>query len=240
MESAPATVVLVHGSWIGPECWEPVLQALARLGVPALAVDRTDPARGGRIVGDTSRNVELVRSALARCEGPVVMCGHSAGCGVVTKAASGQPSVRELVYIAGFMTDGAETPLDLGGVPSESFARAIRRVFDDTLEIHRDSARDLFFHDCSADVARRAVARLRAQEIGSRRERDGYVAAWRDRVSTYVICADDRALAPAVQRSVSRRATKAVEWHVGHTPQLSRPDLVASLLAQRARACLGR
>jgi pimeloyl-ACP methyl ester carboxylesterase len=53
-------------------------------------------------------------------------------------------------------------------------------------------------------------------------------ATWRTIPSTYLVCADDRATPPAVQREQAERAGRVVELATGHHPMLSRPDLVAA------------
>jgi pimeloyl-ACP methyl ester carboxylesterase len=58
--------------------------------------------------------------------------------------------------------------------------------------------------------------------------------AWRTKPSTYVVCANDQAIHPVLQRILARRCVTAVEWPTGHAPFLSRPDLVAGLLADLA------
>jgi len=45
--------------------------------------------------------------------GPIVLVGHSYGGSVITNAARGNPNVRSLVYIAGFVPDRGESALDL-------------------------------------------------------------------------------------------------------------------------------
>jgi pimeloyl-ACP methyl ester carboxylesterase len=55
--------------------------------------------------------------------------------------------------------------------------------------------------------------------------------AWRRRPSTYVVCTDDRAILPDLQRQMAQRAGETVEWDCGHSPWLSRPNLVADLIA---------
>jgi hypothetical protein len=62
------------------------------------------------------------------------------------------------------------------------------------------------------------------------------LVAWRDRSSTYAVCAQDNAVHPDLQRILARRCTRTVEWASGHSPFLSHPDWVADLLAKRAAA----
>ncbi|HEV2309301.1 MAG TPA: alpha/beta fold hydrolase, partial [Acidimicrobiia bacterium] len=60
-------------------------------------------------------------------------------------------------------------------------------------------------------------------------------AAWRDVPSTYALCTEDRAVPRTLQRAFAARTNHVVEIPAGHSPFFSRPDLVASLLAARAR-----
>lgn len=233
----PAAIVLVHGSWIGPDSWERVAVRLRRLGVPTAIVDRTDPLAGGRIVGDMQRNVTRVREVLDRFIRPIVLCGHSAGGSIISRAACDRGFVRELVYIAGFMTQYDETPFDLGGEPSAAFQSAMRYVDQETTEFDGAAARTLFFNDCDEEAARVGIRSLRPQQLGGLLNRGAPGAAWHDRPSTYVLCKGDQALSPDVQRSVARRATSLVEWPTGHAPHVSRPDLVVELLTAIVLRC---
>jgi pimeloyl-ACP methyl ester carboxylesterase len=59
-------------------------------------------------------------------------------------------------------------------------------------------------------------------------------SAWRSKPSTYVVCTLDRAIPLEHQRRMAARASERVEWQTGHSPFLSRPDLVADLLIRLA------
>jgi pimeloyl-ACP methyl ester carboxylesterase len=60
--------------------------------------------------------------------------------------------------------------------------------------------------------------------------------AWRDTPSTYVVCSEDRAVHPELQRVMAKRCTESLEWPTAHSPFLNRPDLVAELLVDLARS----
>ena len=45
---------------------------------------------------------------------------------------------------------------------------------------------------------------------------------------------DDQTIAPESQRKMATNATHVVEWDTSHSPMLSRPELVADLLADLA------
>jgi pimeloyl-ACP methyl ester carboxylesterase len=52
---------------------------------------------------------------------------------------------------------------------------------------------------------------------------------WREKPSTYVVCAEDLP-PPEAQREFARRADRVVELPTGHHPMLSRPELLARVL----------
>ena len=58
--------------------------------------------------------------------------------------------------------------------------------------------------------------------------------AWTQMPSTYVVCTDDRAVHPDTQREMAKHADDRVVWDTSHSPMLSRPDIVADLLAALA------
>jgi pimeloyl-ACP methyl ester carboxylesterase len=89
------------------------------------------------------------------------------------------------------------------------------------------------YADCTTDDAAKAVDRLGPQQIATLR---GVVtqAAWHDIPSTYVVCTEDRAVGPGLQRVLARRCTRTIEWPTSHSPFLSRPELVANLLIELA------
>jgi hypothetical protein len=79
-----------------------------------------------------------------------------------------------------------------------------------------------------------AVSRLGPQPRVTLQQAPNAVA-WRAKQSTYVVCTDDMAVHPGLQRIMARRCGSAVEWPTGHSPFLCRPDLVARLLTDICR-----
>jgi pimeloyl-ACP methyl ester carboxylesterase len=109
---------------------------------------------------------------------------------------------------------------------------------DGALAIDLDHAAECFYHDCDTELATAAVARLRPMTAGVGRTADADAVlrppAWLTIPSTYVVCTDDRAVHPDTQRDLARHADTVVTWDTSHSPMLSRPDLVAALLADFA------
>ena len=243
MDSPPASVVLVHGAWHGAWCWGPVVSALDERDIEAVAVDLPGHGDDPGALVDLHGDADRVRQALDTCRGPIVLVGHSYG-GVVITEAGLHPKVSHLVYIASFNVGEGESAMS--AAVTESEAAAIDHsdrpdvlgyidVGDDgTSTVDGEGARILFYNDCSDATADWALARLgpHPMETLSQVPR---VVAWRHRPSTYAICAVDNIVHPDLQRILAQRATTSLEWPTGHSPFLSRPDLVADLLAVVAR-----
>lgn len=244
----PSPVLLVHGAWHGAWCWGPVIEALAERGVGAVAVDLPGHGADPGALSDLHGDAQRVREVLDGFTEPVVLVGHSYG-GVVITEAGVHPMVSHLVYLASFNLDEGESAM--GAAMAESQAAALDHsnrpdvlayvhVADDgTATIDEEGGRILFYNDCPDDVATWAVGQLGPQPMETLSQTPRAVA-WRHRPSTYAVCTADNIVHPDLQRILARRATIAVEWPTGHSPFLSRPDLVADLLAGLARGFAGR
>jgi pimeloyl-ACP methyl ester carboxylesterase len=215
------TLLLVHGMWHGAWCWADVR---ARLSRPSVAVDL--PMRS------LAEDAETVRVALDSIDDEVVLVGHSYGGAVIT-ALGPQPRVRRLVYLAAFLLDEGESVSRVApelGIADTGLGAALRFSADRReVAIDPDLAPGLLYQRTDPAVAADAVARLRpvARSVFSDRPA---ALAWRRVPSTYVICTEDRTVAPALQRVMAARAGDAVEWRSDHSPQAGRPDDVAALL----------
>ncbi len=230
-----ATVVLVHGSWAGAWCFEPVIEQLERRGLPTLAVDRPGHGESSEPIGDLHDDAGALRAVLDGLNGPIVLLGHSSGGMVITEAAAGQPSVRHLVYLCAFMPADNESVISLAqsvGVLGPEPALILGD--DGTIRIDPGAAINLFFSDCEAADAKRAARRLGPDSAVFATQTPSGIA-WREKPSTYVVCTEDRAFAVPLQRRLATRASQTIEWPTGHSPFLSRPELVADLLDGLAR-----
>jgi pimeloyl-ACP methyl ester carboxylesterase len=240
-----ATAVLVHGAWHGAWCFERVVPLLQSAGIDTVAIDLPghgdDPGPLSDLHGDAAR----VREALDRIDGECVLLGHSYGGAVITEAGV-HPSVRHLVYLCAFAIDAEEScmaaaislsaQLDIsfqGDGPS--LADAIVAQPDGTSTVDPDVAAACFYNDCDAETARAAIARLGAQPGGTLGDVPTAVA-WRERPSTYVVCTEDLAVPPALQRAMAARCSASVDWPTSHSPFLSAPERVADLVTALALA----
>jgi pimeloyl-ACP methyl ester carboxylesterase len=222
------TVVLVHGAWHGAWCWEQVTPLLDAAGVQWVAVDLPSVSSPDARLAD---DAACVRDALDALTDPAVLLGHSYGGSVITEAGA-HPKVARLVYLTAFALEVGESPgrNELDGGEGGSALDVAIRVGDGVLTLDPDLVVPALYNDCDPDIARSAVRRLRPQSLSALQDAVT-VAAWREKPATYVVCTDDRGITPALQRSNAARVGNSIDWPVGHSPFLSRPDLVAGLLA---------
>jgi pimeloyl-ACP methyl ester carboxylesterase len=213
-------IVLVHGAWHGPWCWDGVVAALEGRGLPATAVEL--PLTGA------DDDVAAARVAIEAAGPDCVVVGHSYGGMVISRAATALP-VRHLVYLAAFMPEPGEEMLTfLAGSPLTTAV-----VLDDAGQVAIDPevAAKLFYGDCSAEAAAEFVGRLRPMAADSAMAAAPPTPpAWHTVPTTYVVCTNDQALPLASQRTLATRATHAFEWPTDHSPFLTRPAAIASLI----------
>jgi len=107
------------------------------------------------------------------------------------------------------------------------------RPEDGTMGLKAEFAPEAFMQDCDEEAVAGALKRLTRQPLAVFGQAPRAVA-WHELPSTYIVCAEDRATPPEVQRGHARRAGKVVELPSGHHPMLSRPELLAKVLAEAA------
>ena len=159
--AAPATVVLVHGAWHGPWCFNKVVAGLEERGVPVVNVERRrlhEPSGELRGVTNSDENEQIVRAALAEVEGPVVLLGHSFGGVAITTAPLGNRNVKHLVYLTAIMPDTD------GGIP-DNFANpelvgAMQVAEDGSTTVQEDMIRPIFYGECSDEDVADAMPQL--------------------------------------------------------------------------------
>jgi pimeloyl-ACP methyl ester carboxylesterase len=237
MTSTQPTVVLVHGAFADSSSWNDVIVRLRADGYPVVAA--ANPLRS--LTGDA----QLVRDVLDSVDGPVVLAGHSYGGSVLSEAAAGHPRVQALVYVASFLLDEGESTGELAGrFPGNELGTALRpvpvrgpdgRTVDD-LWIEQEKFHAIFAADVPADVAALMAVTQRpiiADALADKATR----AAWKTVPSWTLVTLQDLAVPAAAQRFMAERASShVVEVDASHAVTVSRPDEVARVIDQAARA----
>jgi pimeloyl-ACP methyl ester carboxylesterase len=231
------TVVLVHGAFADSSSWNGVIAGLRRDGYPVVGV--ANPLRSLR--GDA----EFLRDVLDSVDGPIVVAGHSYGGSVMSEATDGHPRVRALVYVASFLLAEGESTGELAGrYPGNELGSALRPVpvrgpggqTVDDLYIEQEKFQPIFAADVPADVAH-LMAVTQRPIIGDALGDKATKAAWRTIPSWTLVTLQDLAVPAQAQRFMAERASShAVEVDASHAVTVSRPDVVARLIDQAARA----
>ena len=215
-----------------------MVEPLAALGIGSRAVELPScvpaPGASGEAMGDMYADADAVRAALGEEDEPVVLVGHSYGGMVITDAAVGQENVRHLVYITSVMPERGETMTSLGG-SREPGPWMDPRPEEGTIGVRAALVPAAFMQDCDEEAVAGALKRLTRQPLAVFGQSPRGVA-WREKPSTYVVCAEDRATSPKVQSEYAIRADRVVEMPTGHHPMLSRPELLARVIAEAAAA----
>ena len=215
---------------------------LADAGVQAVAVDLPGHGADREPLGDLRRDAARVRAELERDHDDVVLVGHSYG-GAVVSEAGDHPAVSHVVYLCALALDVGESCV--AAATEEAAAAGISHEGrpdvgaglvpgpDGTVTLDPATAATCFYNDCDADTVAWATARLGPHALSSL-EQPATAAAWRSKPASYIVCADDLALHPDLQRVLATRCGTRWEWPTGHSPFLSRPQLVAGMLAELA------
>ena len=232
-----STVVLVHGAWHGAWCWERVIDGLCERGVPTIAVDLPghgeDPGPMGDLHGDAARVTDVIDSI----GGPVVLVGHSYGGAVITEAGV-HPSVAQLVYLCAFALKEGETCWTAAvDDPRAAAISHVGRPKLRMLEIGEGGmvldptvASAVLYNDCDRATVVWALERLGPQPKVTLQQVPRRFG-WQVKPSTYVVCTNDLAVHPDLQRLLADRCSERLEWDSDHSPFLSHPEQVIGLLA---------
>lgn len=210
--------VLVHRLYHQPRHFDRVAAGLRAAGVDVVAPE----LHRGSLAADTA----AVQRAVDRPAEPPLVLGHSYGGSVIT----GLRGVARLVFLAAFVPDAGESAAGLGGA-SARLRSAVEAQDDGSTRLDPNRAVDALYADCPEHLAAWATGLLRPQAAGCGRgvpERQ----SWKRTPSVYVVCGQDRAIDPALQRVMAARCGSVREWPTGHSPFVGRPGLVVDLVLE--------
>ncbi|MDG4798317.1 alpha/beta hydrolase [Micromonospora sp. WMMD1082] len=227
------TVVLVHGAFADASGWNDVATRLIRDGYPVIA-----PANPLRSVAADSG---YLASILATLSGPIILAAHSYGGIVTTNAATGNPNVKALVYVAAFAPDQGETLLGLQtkfpGSKLNEAALDFRPYGEGLVDgyIKRQFFREVFAGDVPKATAELLWAGQRPADARTLGEPSG-APAWKTIPSWYLVARNDQVLPAAAQRFMAQRAGAHVrEVGASHVAMISQPAVTADLIKRAAR-----
>lgn len=232
--------LLVHGGTQGAWVWDYVMPELKALGHESVAVDL--PGHGAR--RGEAATLEGYRQAVVDALEPGdILVGHSMGGYVVTVAADAVPErVRHIVYLAaGVPVEGLSMTESTGGnvaaggkeIISGSYNRHIRFEPEGCFSIPSlESAIEVFFHDCSPEVAEWAFGKMNPQQLAPVTTPIHVPKFWAaDLPRSFIQCTEDRSLEPQMAEQFIRRLNVSPLFiRASHSPFLSRPRETAELI----------
>jgi len=234
--AAVTTFALVHGAWHGAWCFERLVPALEARGHRVVAVDL--PCEDAAATFETYADV-VVGALEAEVDEPVLV-GHSLAGLTVPLVAARRP-VRRVVYLCALVpvpgrsfVEQRELDPDIllpeyqSGL-GEVNAQGLRSWVDEV------AARRTLYADCDDRAAADAFRQLRPQAQAPYAEPCA-LDAFPGTPASYIVCTEDRLVNPYWSRRVARKRLNAdvIELPGGHSPFLSRPDDLATLLHDRA------
>ncbi|MDH2413905.1 alpha/beta hydrolase [Nocardioides sp. CER19] len=234
-QPAKPTIVLVHGAFADSSGWSAVARRLTEAGYPVLAF--SNPLRGPTADG------EYLRQFLSTIGGDVVLVGHSYGGAVITNAATGNPHVKSLVYVAAYAPaagESVEAANDLGGGHTDVTDHLIVRPYPGAPAGDADASIDpAWFHQLFAQDLPEKTATFMATS-----QRPGALSAlvtpsgepaWKRIPSWYLVAKQDRIIPPEAERAMAERAgSTTVVIDSSHVAMMSHPGVVTDLIRKAA------
>jgi pimeloyl-ACP methyl ester carboxylesterase len=232
------TIVLVHGAFADASSWNPVSERLQREGYTVIAP--ANPLRG------TTSDSAYIASVLATVPGPIVLVAHSYGGAVITNAATGNPNVKALVYVAAIIPDAGETGSDLlkfpGSLlvlPDSPDATVTARPFPGGVDfyVNADPFRKIFAADLPPEKTALLAAAQRPLALAAFTDASG-PPAWKTIPSWALVATQDNTIGTANTRFMAQRAAPShtVEIDASHAVLLSHPDAVVDLIHKAVRS----
>jgi pimeloyl-ACP methyl ester carboxylesterase len=237
-ETAPLTVVFVHGAFADASSWNGVIQRLQAAGIQVAAP--AIPLRG--ITHDSA----YLASLLNQIPGPVLAVGHSYAGAVISNAAAAADNVVGLVFVAAFAPEEGER---LGEVEATSKDSVLMPALvplqyptgdgaETATEFAVDPAKfhDAFAADLPAEQTAVMAATQRPVAEPAFSEPSG-PPAWKSLPAWAVVATGDKAAGTDVTRSMAERAGATItEAEGSHVIMVSQPETVANVILTAATA----
>lgn len=235
MPKQDVTFGLVHGSWHGAWCWEPLQTELSELGYHSVAMDLP-------IDDPTATFDDYAEAVINHLRGKtnIALVGHSRAGNVIPRVA-GRLAIDQLIYLAASFEPATichpanEERTLVPPRNSEQFLRGITQHNDGLTTFDKQLAKQLFYGECSPEIQEWAVNRLRPQR---RTADEPALVTWPDIPQQTIVCSRDLVVNPAWSRYAAQNwlQLKPIVFESDHSPFLSRPRALAQLLIDLCKA----
>lgn len=231
-DTAPLTVVLVHGAFADSSSWSGVIERLQAADVQVAAP--ANPLRG--IAHDSA----YIASFLKQIPGPVLAVGHSYGGAVISNAAVDAENVVGLVFVAAFAPDEGERLGEVAGSSKDSVLMTALVPLqypngndaETAIEFAIDPTK---FHDAfAADLPPGQTAVMAATQrpvAESAFSEPSGPPAWKSSPAWALVATGDKAAGTDLTRSMAERAGATIaEVEGSHVIMVSQPEAVADVI----------
>jgi pimeloyl-ACP methyl ester carboxylesterase len=228
------TIVLVHGAFADASGWNGVTERLQDQGYKVLAP--ANPLRG------VSSDAAYIKNVLAHVSGPIVLVGHSYGGVVITNAATGNPNVKALVYVAGFVPAQGDTVQALSTPAGGSLLgeTALDVLPDGSGGLEGTIKTSVFREVFAADLPRKLTAVMavsqRPASLVTLGEPSG-PPAWASIPSWAVIPTKDNTIGAGNLRTMAKRAKAKITEVRGasHVVMMSQPEATTDVILRAVK-----
>jgi pimeloyl-ACP methyl ester carboxylesterase len=219
--STDTSVVLVHGAWADGSSWAKVIAPLAAERIKLVAAPLP--------LTSFSDDVAALDRALERVSGPVVLVGHAYGGAVI--AATRDPKVKALVYVAALAPDQGEKVADVFyREPPHPQAPELAPDAHGWIYLPPEAFAKAFAPNASAEEQRILAAVQRPISpacITVPVDRP----LWKDVPSWFLLAEQDRMILASTQRFMAERMRAEIRpFAVDHTPSVSAPKAVLEVI----------
>ncbi|NIJ52976.1 alpha/beta fold hydrolase [Dyadobacter arcticus] len=239
------TYILVHGAWHGAWCWDKVTPLLQARGHKAIATEL--PGHGGDIERTSDLSLDDYVNAVVTTandqNGPVILVGHSMAGIVISQTAEklGPEKVLSLIYIDAFLPRDGESLFALVEAtlkhltPDSRKPTLVENIIPSedhtTNTVNPEMAAQIFYHDCSEEDQKFALARILKEPIVPlatpvRLTDDVYGVI----PKYFILCTESRDMDKTFL-STNMPCKKVYKLASSHSPFFSMPDKLVDVLS---------
>lgn len=236
----PSTFVLVHGSWLGPWCWDKVTPHIEASGHTVITVELPGHGDNQTPIQEISLDsyVAAVGAVLESQTRPVILVGHSMAGAVISLAGERWPEcIEKLVYLAAYLLESGQSIFQIAGADADAKIGPylVIKEAKGEISVKPEGFIEVFCPDAPAADAEAALARLRSEPLGPLATPiETTLQGWGSLPRAYIKTTEDRVFSPATQDLILSAipCQHVVSVATGHSPFIPAPELLATTLTK--------
>jgi pimeloyl-ACP methyl ester carboxylesterase len=237
-----STIVLVHGAWSDSKAWDKVAPELESKGFHVMKVSL--PGHGEDNTPFTSITLKSYVDAVKEAIGDqknVTLVGHSMAGVVISQVAEDMPeSIKKLIYLTAYLPANGQSLLDIATKDKDSHVGKYLQIDKEKASagIAKEGTVDVFVADADKSIKDKFSAGVKADPlipfaspVTLSDARFGTIE------KVYIYAINDHAISYATQQSMVSKVSDVKTYSLtsGHTPFLSMPEKVASIILKEAK-----